>query len=162
MAREAIPSEESYFLYRDFQSRNVMWQQGKPRFIDFQGGRTGPLAYDLASMVLDPYVNVEELLQDELIELYLDRLSCWISVDRRAFMEGYPLVAAHRMMQALGAYGYLARVKGKANFLQYIPAAFSTIYRLSRHRKLRPFKKFRALLEMLSETFPSETNPCSL
>jgi len=161
MAREAVPAEEPYFLYRDFQSRNVMWQNGKPRFIDFQGGRTGPLAYDLASMVLDPYVNLNEKLQEELIELYLDRLSGWISLDRRSFLDGYPLVAAHRVMQALGAYGYLSHVKGKAHFLEYIPAALGILERLSRNPGLRRFKKFRALMERLPDKLSTETTTCS-
>jgi len=162
MSGEAIPAEERHFLYRDFQSRNVMWQHGKPRFIDFQGGRTGPLAYDLASIALDPYVELEETFRDELIELYLDRLSGWISLDRHSFVQGFSLVAAHRIMQALGAYGYLAREKGKMHFLQYIPPALSILKRLSRKRKLKPFKKFQALLERLPGAFPSETNACNL
>ncbi|MBW2146023.1 MAG: phosphotransferase [Deltaproteobacteria bacterium] len=161
MAEEAAPSVEPYFLYRDFQSRNIMWQDGKPRFIDFQGGRTGPLAYDLASIVLDPYVNLSEALREELVELYLERLSGWISMEFRSFRRRFPLVAAHRIMQSLGAYGYLARVKGRMHFLQYIPAALSILGRISQSPELRAFGRFRALVDRLQETNPSETTPCS-
>lgn len=162
MAEAAVPEEEPYLLYRDFQSRNVIWQHGKPRFIDFQGGRTGPLAYDLASMVLDPYVNLEETLRDELIELYLEKLSGWISLDRRSFLKRYPLVASHRIMQALGAYGYLACKKNKVYFLQYIPPAFSVLSRLLQSPELSPFKRFRALIDKLLDTSPREAKTCSL
>ncbi len=160
MAEEAVPEKEPYFLYRDFQSRNIMWQGGKPRFLDFQGGRTGPLAYDLASIVLDPYVNLAETFQKELIEMYLDRLSGWISLELRSFHQRFPLVAAHRLMQALGAYGYLSHVKGRMHFLQYIQPALSILGRLSRSNELKTFRRFRALVDRLQETIPSEANPC--
>jgi aminoglycoside/choline kinase family phosphotransferase len=160
MAEQAVPEEEMYFLYRDFQSRNIIWQHGKPRFIDFQGGRTGPLAYDLASLVLDPYVDLPETLREELIEIYLEKLSAWISVDRRSFLKRYPLIAAHRMMQALGAYGYLACQKNKIYFLQYIPPALSALKSLLQSPELRSFKKFHALIEKLLDKCSKETITC--
>jgi aminoglycoside/choline kinase family phosphotransferase len=137
-----------------------MWHNGEPRFIDFQGGRTGPPTYDLASLLLDPYVSLPEDLREELLEEYPDRLSRLTAVDAAAFRRRYPFVAAHRVMQTLGAYAYLSGTKGKMHFRRYIPAAAATLERLSRAPALAAFREFRALAERVAAAAVMEVGQC--
>ena len=122
-------------IHRDMQSRNIMVRNGRCVFIDFQGARPGPLQYDLASLLIDPYTGLEASLQDQLLKEFIDCLSAHISFDSRRFRRGYEFCALTRNLQILGAYGYLTRVKGKAAFESYIPSALATLQeRLSRFR----------------------------
>ncbi|WP_052326998.1 aminoglycoside phosphotransferase family protein [Desulfocapsa sulfexigens] len=117
----------SYFLHRDFQSRNIMLYRDEPCFIDFQGGRLGPLAYDLASLLIDPYVGLPLDFQEELLELYLDQLEMVIDVDRRKFVEEYLLLALQRNLQIVGAFSFLTKQRGKVFFAQYIGPATASL-----------------------------------
>ncbi len=120
----ALPPGTNFFLHRDFQSRNLMIKNGRLRVIDFQGGRLGPLGYDVAALLIDPYVNLPPGWQAELLAYYLDLLQDRLpGVDREAFAEQYHHLALCRNLQILGAFGYLTKVKQKANFARYIPAA---------------------------------------
>jgi aminoglycoside/choline kinase family phosphotransferase len=123
----ALPPGPNYFLHRDFQSRNLFIKNGRLRVIDFQGGRLGPLGYDLAALLIDPYVNLSPAWQAELLDHYLDLLQDHLEVDREAFREQYYHLALCRNLQILGAFGYLTRVKGKSQFARYIPAALSSL-----------------------------------
>jgi aminoglycoside/choline kinase family phosphotransferase len=120
-----IPAD--YFLHRDFQSRNIMLHQGETRFIDFQGGRLGPLGYDLASLLIDPYVSLSEALQDELLELYLDTVEGMISVDRGMFKEEYLFLALQRNLQIVGAFAFLSKQRKKVFFRQFLQPALSSL-----------------------------------
>src|SRR5207245_6289328 len=84
-----LTAGHDYFLYRDFQSRNVMLRDGRPFFLDYQGGRKGALQYDIASLLYDGKADLPPTLRQELLDHYLDRLSAFIPVDRGAFMEHY-------------------------------------------------------------------------
>lgn len=121
------------FLYRDFQSRNIMIRDGEPWFIDFQGGRQGAPHYDVASLLYDAKAALPPLLRAELVEHYLDQLGRLIPVDRARFNEqltGFVLV---RLMQAMGAYGYRGFFERKRRFLESVPhAARNLEYLLSR------------------------------
>ncbi len=120
----ALTPAPNFFLHRDFQSRNLMIKDGRLRLIDFQGGRLGPLGYDVAALLIDPYVNLSPAWQEELLGHYLDRLEERLpGVDREAFSEQYRHLALCRNLQILGAFGYLTKVKEKPNFARYIPAA---------------------------------------
>jgi aminoglycoside/choline kinase family phosphotransferase len=119
-----------HFLYRDFQSQNIAIKEGRLHFFDFQGARRGPRQYDLASLVYDPYLELPAGLQQGLLAVYLDTAAAEGPFDRDMFLAGFPLVAAHRLMQALGAYGYLARHMKKHHFRQHIPAAVRLLGRL--------------------------------
>ena len=131
LAGRAARQPAVYFLHRDFQSRNLMVSDGKIRIIDFQGGRLGPLGYDLASLLIDPYAQIPEQLQDELLEHYLEHL-CKYGLDDRAFLKGYPSLALQRNLQILGAYAFLGFKKQKSFFKQFIaPATFSLSQRLA-------------------------------
>lgn len=116
LARQAEDSGDQVFLYRDFQSRNILCTDGGLRYIDFQGGRLGPSTYDPASLIIDPYVNLGPEIQEQLVEYYLGLLQP-DDVDR--WRENYRYVSLFRNLQALGAYGFLSRVKGKPEFHNY-------------------------------------------
>jgi aminoglycoside/choline kinase family phosphotransferase len=120
----ALTPAPNFFLHRDFQSRNLMIKNARIRVIDFQGGRLGPLGYDLAALLIDPYMNLKPLWQEELLAAYLDLLEKQLpALDRQAFSEQYWHLALCRNLQILGAFGYLIRVRGKAGFSRYISPA---------------------------------------
>ena len=108
-----------YFLHRDFQSRNLMVVDGEIRIIDFQGGRLGPLGYDLASLLIDPYAQIPQEVQEELLEHYLEHL-CTYGLDDLAFLKGYKSLALQRNLQILGAFAFLSRQRQKVFFKQFI------------------------------------------
>ena len=120
----------NYFLHRDFQSRNIMLHHDTPCFIDFQGGRLGPLGYDLASLLIDPYVALPLDFQEELVGLYLDKLEELIPVDRRKFIEEYLLLALHRNLQIVGAFAFLTKQRKKQFFEQYLQPAVTSLKNL--------------------------------
>ena len=137
-----------YFLHRDFQSRNLMVSDNKIRIIDFQGARLGPLGYDLASLLIDPYAQLPEQLQHELLEHYLEHL-CKYGLDDLAFIKGYPSLALQRNLQVLGAYAFLGFQKQKKFFRQYIfPAAFSLQQRLA-HPDAKDYPHLRKLTDKI-------------
>ncbi len=119
--------DNSAFLYRDFQSRNVMMKDGQVYFIDYQGGRKGALQYDLASLLYDAKANIPEAEREELLEFYLDELSRYKHTDRekfKALFGGYVLI---RIMQAMGAYGFRGFYEKKEHFLKSIPFALKNL-----------------------------------
>jgi len=114
-------------MHRDFQSRNIMIRNGRIYFIDFQGARLGPIQYDLASLLIDPYTDLPRDFQDALLEFALRRLSEQRTVDPENFRKGYRYCAVCRNLQMLGAFAHLSRVKGKAAFETYIPRAAASL-----------------------------------
>ncbi len=122
-----LAADRRHFLYRDFQSRNVMLREGEPWFIDYQGGRKGALQYDIASLLYDAKAGIPQGVRDQLLSHYLDALERYVPVDRggfRQFYRGYVLV---RIMQAMGAYGYRGFFERKIRFLQSVPHAIDNI-----------------------------------
>ena len=122
-----LAAPHDYFLYRDFQSRNVMLRDGQPYFLDYQGGRKGALQYDIASLLYDGKADLPPALREELLNYYLDCLSKFIPVDRGAFMEYYYAYVYVRIMQALGAYGFRGFYERKPHFLQSVPYALKNL-----------------------------------
>ncbi|HKD14148.1 MAG TPA: phosphotransferase, partial [Candidatus Angelobacter sp.] len=84
-----LTADRDYFLYRDFQSRNVMLRDGSPFFLDYQGGRKGALQYDIASLLYDAKADLPPALRHQLLDLYLDTVANLIPLDRKAFMQHY-------------------------------------------------------------------------
>ena len=119
------------FMYRDFQSRNVMLADGVPYFIDYQGGRRGPAHYDLVSFLWQARMRYPAKLKDELTEVYLDSLQAYKEVDRAGFRQQLQHFALFRTLQVLGAYGYRGLHEGKGHFLQSIPAALMNLKELA-------------------------------
>ena len=115
------------FMHRDMQSRNIMQKDDLFYFIDFQAGRIGPVQYDLASLLIDPYVKLSVPLQSALLEYSVEVLSSFVDIDRDKYIKSYRYCAVARNLQILGAFGYLSKNKGKTCFKQYIPAALESL-----------------------------------
>lgn len=122
-----LSADSDYFLYRDFQSRNIMVQDKNVYFIDYQGGRKGALQYDLASLLYDAKADLSPDFRAHLINLYLDTLAEYIPVDRKAFLSYFQGFVLIRIMQAMGSYGYRGYFERKSHFLQSIPYAVHNI-----------------------------------
>ena len=122
-----LSAPHDYFLYRDFQSRNVMWRDGQPYFLDYQGGRKGALQYDVASLLYDAKADLPPELRQQLLDHYLDTLAGFVKLDRDAFMQHYYAYVYVRIMQALGAYGFRGFYERKAHFLQSVPYALKNL-----------------------------------
>ena len=138
-------------VHRDFQSQNVLIENGGPAFIDFQGMRMGLPQYDLASLLLDPYVDLPDQEIEDHVHFYKhSALSSGGSL-REDFDTVLTLAAMQRLMQALGAYGFLGHERGRADFLAHFPAA---IPRLA--RTLRAIPPLHPLAEALAT---SPTHP---
>ncbi len=122
-----LGAPSDYFLYRDFQSRNIMLRDGQPFFVDYQGGRQGALQYDIASLLFDSKADLPPALRQQLLDHYLDALSRFIPLDRQAFLHHYYAYVYVRLMQALGAYGFRGFYERKLHFLQSVPYALKNL-----------------------------------
>src|SRR6267378_673717 len=131
-----LSAPRDYFLYRDFQSRNIMLRNGDPFFVDYQGGRKGALQYDIASLLYDAKADLPPDLRQQLLDHYLDRLAGFIKLDRPAFMQHFYAYVYIRIMQALGAYGFRGFYERKAHFLQSVPYALKNLRWLLHHVRL--------------------------
>ncbi len=127
LAESAGKFPPSLVFHRDFQSRNVMMIRGTLKIIDFQGMRFGPPTYDLASMLLDPYVSLDERLQRRLVRAYWKMTQNLWEGRFGDFKASYEAVRLCRNLQVLGAYGFLGLQKGKTQFLKYIPCAWDRL-----------------------------------
>jgi len=126
-----LSASRDYFLYRDFQSRNIMLRkilnEDQPFFLDYQGGRKGALQYDIASLLYDAKADLPPELRQQLLDHYLDSLAGFLDLDRSAFMQHYYAYVYVRIMQALGAYGFRGFYERKEHFLQSVPYALKNI-----------------------------------
>ena len=131
-----LSAPRDYFMYRDFQSRNVMLRDGQPFFLDYQGGRKGALQYDIASLLYDAKADLPPELRQHLLDLYIEKLSAFVKVERESFLHHYYAYVYVRIMQALGAYGFRGFYERKAHFLQSVPYALKNLRWLSHNVKL--------------------------
>ncbi|HLO92352.1 MAG TPA: RNase adapter RapZ [Lentimicrobium sp.] len=127
-----LTANRNYFMFRDFQSRNIMILNNKPYFIDYQGGRSGALQYDLASLLYDAKANLPPAFRNELIEEYLKALAVETNkeINRDDFLKYFNGFALLRILQALGAYGFRGFYQKKEHFLQSIPYAMKNLRQL--------------------------------
>ena len=139
---------EETFMYRDFQARNVMLVDGNPYFIDFQGGRKGPLYYDLASFVWQAKANYPTSLKEELIETYREALKKYVDIPRETFYKKLRLFVLFRTMQVLGAYGFRGYFEKKPHFLQSVPFAIDNLRKLIQEE---PFYEYPYIQQLLVE-----------
>jgi len=135
-SRFLLKADRRYFLYRDFQSRNIMVRGERPWFIDYQGGRRGALQYDLASLLFDAKADLPFAVRDELVERYLEAAARLERLDRGAFLAHYPGFALIRIMQAMGAYGLRGFYERREHFLASIPYAVRNLEHLLRTSRL--------------------------
>ncbi len=127
LADALLKEDTETFLYRDFNARNVMIKDGKPYFIDFQGGRRGPIYYDVASFVYQARAKYPQWLKNKLLESYLEALSHYRTVDREDFDRKLNLFILFRTLQVLGAYGFRGLIEHKAKFVTPIPQAVANL-----------------------------------
>ena len=144
------------FMHRDFQSRNIMVRDGRFYLIDFQGGRLGPCHYDLASLLIDPYVDLPTALRESLLDYFAARLATLGGIPAREIKPAYRYCALSRNLQILGAFGFLTRQKGKTVFAQYIPAAVRSLQDNLSHL---PGEEFPKLHRVASETISRNLQP---
>jgi aminoglycoside/choline kinase family phosphotransferase len=131
-----MSADRDYFLYRDFQSRNILLRDGRPFFVDYQGGRKGALQYDIASLLFDAKADLPPELREELLNDYLQALAGHIKLQREAFLRHYYAYVYVRIMQALGAYGFRGFYERKPHFLQSVPYALKNLRWLLHHVEL--------------------------
>lgn len=139
---------EEVFMYRDFQARNVMLVNDNPYFIDFQGGRKGPLYYDLASFVWQAKANYPTELKETLIETYREALKPYKDIPKEEFYRKLRLFVLFRTMQVLGAYGFRGYFEKKPHFLQSVPFAIDNLRKLINDQ---PFTEYPYIQEILEE-----------
>jgi NDP-sugar pyrophosphorylase family protein/tRNA A-37 threonylcarbamoyl transferase component Bud32 len=136
------------FMHRDFQSRNIMVNGSDIYFIDFQGGRLGPIQYDLASLLIDPYTALSEPLQRHLLKFAIKHLKTLKPFSTEHFQRGFHYCAISRNLQILGAFGFLSRVKKKIGFEKYIPQAITTLKNnLNVYFKDNQFKLLKTVIQ---------------
>jgi len=131
-----LAADRDFFLYRDFQSRNIMMKEGAPYFIDYQGGRKGALQYDVASLLFDAKADIPFEARDELLQRYLTAAARLTKIDREDFLNYYHGYVYIRIMQALGAYGFRGFYERKSHFLQSVPYAIRNLEMLLRSVEL--------------------------
>jgi aminoglycoside/choline kinase family phosphotransferase len=131
-----LSADRDYFMYRDFQSRNIMLHAGEPFFLDYQGGRKGALQYDIASLLYDAKADLPPELRLQLLDLYVERLGDFIRVDREVFLHHFYAYVYVRILQALGAYGFRGFYERKGHFLQSVPYAMKNVRWLLHNAKL--------------------------
>lgn len=146
-----------YFLYRDFQSRNIMLKNDKLFFIDFQSGRKGALLYDAASLLYDAKADVPQDIREQLLEYYLKVVNEYVNADTAKMKRYFWYFAMVRILQAMGAYGFLGIVKGKRRFLESIPYALNNINFILANRTEPDELKY--LKQLFSELLIRSINP---
>lgn len=131
-----LSTDCQYFLYRDFQSRNIMLCDGKPYYIDFQGGRRGAAQYDVASLLYSAKSDLPEAIRQELLEYYIGCLSRLTQIDKEDFKQHFYAYVLIRIMQAMGAYGYRGYFERKEYFINSIPLAINNLKTITESHRL--------------------------
>lgn len=135
-----LEANQDYFMYRDFQARNIMIHKNKPYFIDYQGGRNGALQYDLASILYQVKAQLPNSAKEKLIEHYLTELSKYSDISKENFMTHFYPYVFIRMIQVMGAYGFRGLIEKRSHFIESIPLAIESL------RNLLP--KFNFLIDL--------------
>ncbi len=144
----AAPSD--FFMYRDFQSRNIMILDDEPYFIDFQGGRKGPLNYDVISLLYQVKARMPQALREQLIQYYKDELARFVAPEEVKFDTLQPYFVYLRLMQVLGAYGFRGLIQKKAHFIESIPFALKEIESHAASHPLAEYPEMRNVVGQLS------------
>ena len=150
IATDLLEDASETFLYRDFQSRNVMIKEGEPFFIDFQGGRRGPVQYDVASFLWQASAHYSQALRQELINTYITSLKQYVEVNELQFRQNLKLCILFRLLQVLGAYGFRGYFERKKHFLESIPPAIQNLRELLEDGGC-PYPYMREVLSQLVE-----------
>ncbi|MBE9468881.1 MAG: phosphotransferase enzyme family protein [Bacteroidetes bacterium] len=127
LADYLLTTDCNYFMYRDFQSRNIMLYNNSAYFIDYQGGRKGALQYDLASLLYQAKADLPQNIRDELLNYYICKTKTIININEKEFVKFYNAYVLIRIIQVLGAYGYRGFYEKKSYFIQSIPFAIENL-----------------------------------
>lgn len=136
LADYLLKADSNYFMYRDFQARNILVHDEKIWFIDYQGGRKGALQYDLASLLFQAKANLSPQFRDEILSHYLIQLSKRMTISKKKFIDHYYGFVLIRMLQVLGAYGYRGFFEQKPYFIESASFALSNLKWFLNHVKL--------------------------
>lgn len=128
-----IQADRNYFMFRDFQARNIFIHHKKPYFIDYQGGRKGPLQYDLASLLYQAKAQLPAKFREEMLEFYLDELNEYMNYNRQEFLTHYDGFVLLRLLQVLGAYGYRGYFEQKPHFIESAAFALENLRWWTKH-----------------------------
>lgn len=149
IAGQALAHGMEGLMHRDCQSKNIMIKDNRPFFIDFQAARLGPIQYDLASLLVDPYVTLPQSVQSSLLAYAMDRLDLTAADTRQKFVQSYDYCTLTRNLQILGAFAYLSRVRGKQRFETHIPAAVASLKRWGQTRAPDTLRRLKKLITRL-------------
>ena len=149
LADKLLDSDCDGFMYRDFQSRNVMIKDNEPWFIDFQGGRRGPCYYDVASFLWQAKAGYPEDLRNELINEYLDAVSKYRDIDSVQFLTILKHFVLFRTLQVLGAYGFRGYFEKKPHFMQSVPFALDNLRKLIDEENFNEYPYLKSVLKSL-------------
>jgi hypothetical protein len=152
LIEQASKAENRFFLHRDFQSRNIMITGRGIGILDWQGGRLGPLAYDLASLLIDPYTKLPVPEKEEIYNTYLQLLRREQPHRLASFQHSFPYLAVQRNLQILGGFSFLSRVRGKTYFEDYIPGALKSLRHLLEAAKDGNLSSLRDLVDSVSDS----------
>lgn len=156
LAERASRAPAEFLLHRDFQSRNIMVSGKGIGVLDWQGARLGPLAYDVASLVIDPYTDLPPRARKHLLERYAGLLDSCNPARAEVFQESFPYLALQRNLQILGAFSFLSKVRGKRSFEAYIPRALHSLQVLLSETGRGELSPLQDLVEGLSQgSFPN-------
>ena len=143
-------AKNDFFMYRDFQSRNIMIDQGTPYFIDYQGGRRGPLQYDVVSLLYQVKAQMQQSLRNELLMHYKKALSAYLDPKAIDFDQYYPYFVYLRLLQVLGAYGFRGLIQKKAHFIESIPYALNELKVWNEKYPLNDYPELQNIISQLS------------
>ena len=160
MAIDLLSAGADAFMYRDFQSRNVMIANKEPYFIDFQGGRKGPIYYDLVSFIFQAKAGIPATLRQQLITSYQQALQPYLSIENSEFNKQVGLFALFRTLQVLGAYGFRGLIEQKAHFIGSIPYAIGNLKELVATYSYADYPYLLEVIEQLIQHYqPTQLPP---
>ena len=139
-----------FFMYRDFQSRNIMIKDNELYFIDFQGGRKGPLNYDVVSLLYQVRAQIPQAVRNELVQFYKAELSQFVNPKEVQFDLYQPFFVYLRLLQVLGAYGFRGLIQKKAHFIESIPYALKELKTWNESRPLNNYPELQNVITQLS------------
>ena len=140
-----------FFMYRDFQSRNIMVKDSELYFIDFQGGRKGPLNYDVVSLLYQVKAQIPQAVRDELIQYYKEELKQFVNPEEVKFDTYQPYFVYLRLLQVLGAYGFRGLIQKKSHFIESIPYALKEIQALAKAQPLNDYPELQHIIQQFGK-----------
>lgn len=144
---------DAYFMYRDFQARNIMLVDNKPYFIDYQGGRKGALQYDLASLLFQAKANIPNEDRNQLVNYYLNIARLFIPIHEEEFMEKFHAYALIRVLQTLGAYGLRGIIEKKQHFIESISYAIKNLeFLIQKNEILEQLNTLKDIIQQIINT----------